>query len=118
MTPIELHIEYRGIPHLAKNVRDVGHPTFVAGTESRSLISQLASASRLLGMLAAAFEVIPMDANMFREWARVMAGKSDHLLEDGMIAATARVRGLVVVTRNVRDFAMFRVEVLNPFKSA
>ena len=26
--------------------------------------------------------------------------------------------GLVVVTRNVRDFEMFRVEVLNPFKSA
>jgi hypothetical protein len=50
MTPMELHIEYRGIPHLAKNVRDVGHPTFVAGTESRSLISQLTLASRLLGM--------------------------------------------------------------------
>jgi toxin FitB len=55
---------------------------------------------------------------MFREWARLMEGKSDHLLEDAMIAATARVRGLVVVTRNVRDFEMFRVEVLNPLKSA
>jgi hypothetical protein len=46
-----------------------------------------------------------------------MAGKSDHLLEDAMIAATARVRGLVVVTRNLRDFETFRVDVLNPFKS-
>ena len=71
-----------------------------------------------IDQLAAAYEVIPMDASMFREWARLMAGKSDQLLEDAMIAATARVRGLVVVTRNVRDFAMFRVEVLNPFKSA
>jgi len=59
-----------------------------------------------------------MDAGMFREWARLMAGKSDHLLEDAMIAATARVRGLVGVTRNVRDFEKFRVEVLNPFKTA
>jgi hypothetical protein len=42
MTPIELRVEHRGIPHLAKNERDVGHPTFVTGTESRSLISQLA----------------------------------------------------------------------------
>ncbi len=71
-----------------------------------------------IDQLAAAYEVIPMDASMFRESARLMAGKSDHLLEDAMIAATARVRGLVVVTRNVRDFEMFRVEVLNPFKSA
>src|ERR1700757_3942428 len=67
-----------------------------------------------IDQLAAAYEVIPMDASMFREWARLIAGKSDHLLEDAMIAATARVRGLVVVTRNVRDFQMFRVEVLNP----
>ena len=70
-----------------------------------------------IDQLAAVYEVIPMDATMFREWARLMAGKSDQLLEDAMIAATARVRGLVVVTRNVRDFAMFRVEVLNPFKT-
>jgi hypothetical protein len=27
MTPIELLVEYRGIPHLAKNERDVGHPS-------------------------------------------------------------------------------------------
>jgi len=71
-----------------------------------------------IDQLAAAYEVIPMDAGMFREWARLMAGKSDYLLEDAMIAATARVRGLVVVTRNVRDFQLFRVDVLNPFKTA
>ncbi len=59
-----------------------------------------------------------MDASMFRECGRLMAGKSGHLLEDAMIAATARVRGLVVVTGNVRDFEMFRVEALSPFKSA
>jgi toxin FitB len=71
-----------------------------------------------IDQLAAAYEVIPMDASMFREWARLMAGKPDHLLDDAMIAATARVRGLVVVTRNIRDFATFRVEVLNPFQGA
>jgi predicted nucleic acid-binding protein len=32
-----------------------------------------------------------------------------------MIAATAKVRGLTVVTRNVRDFQQFPVQVLNPF---
>jgi len=36
-------------------------------------------------------------------------------LFDSMIAATARSRGLTVVTRNVRDFEPAGVEVLNPF---
>jgi predicted nucleic acid-binding protein len=68
-----------------------------------------------IDQLADAYEVIPMDANMFREWARLMEGRSDQLLEDAMIAATARVRGLTVATRNVRDFKGLAVEVLNPF---
>jgi len=68
-----------------------------------------------IDQLSASYEVIPMDANMFREWARLMEGKSDPLLEDAMIAATARVRGLVVVTRKVRHFEVLAVEVLNPF---
>ena len=33
-----------------------------------------------------------------------------------MIAAIARVRGLTVVTRNVKDFKAFRVPLLNPFE--
>jgi predicted nucleic acid-binding protein len=35
-------------------------------------------------------------------------------IADGLIAATAVEHGLVVVTRNVKDFAGFGVEVLNP----
>ena len=65
--------------------------------------------------LAEAYEVIPMDAEMFREWARLMEGRSDQLLEDAMIAATARIRKLTVATRNVRDFKGLAVDVLNPF---
>jgi toxin FitB len=68
-----------------------------------------------IDQLSEAYEVIPMDATIFREWARLMEGRSDDLLEDAMIAATARVRGLTVATRNVRDFKGLAVEVLNPF---
>lgn len=71
-----------------------------------------------LDQLASAYEVLPMDASVFRAWARLMHRRSDTLYEDAMIAATAVVHGLTVVTRNTRDFAPFGVPVLDPFLSA
>ena len=64
---------------------------------------------------AAMWNVLPMDVRAFRTWARLMHGRSDTLMTDAMIAATAIVHELVVVTRNVRDFAPFGVATLNPF---
>jgi hypothetical protein len=39
-------------------------------------------------------------------------------MRDAMIAATAAVYGLTIVTRNVRDFRHFGVKTLDPFKAA
>lgn len=64
------------------------------------------------------YRCIPMDVPCFREWARLMDRKAASLSEDAMIAATARVHGLVVATRNERDFAQLDVRVVNPFKSS
>ena len=72
--------------------------------------------SAWLDQLAAAYQVLPMDGRVFRDWARLMHRKSDTLYEDAMIAATARVHGLTVVTRNVTDFKALGVEILNPFE--
>ena len=66
--------------------------------------------------LGGAAQILSMDASCFREWARLMEGKQDHLLEDAMIAATARIHGLVVATRNDADFAQLDVPVVNPFR--
>ena len=65
--------------------------------------------------LAASFNVIPMDARCFRQWAKLMHRQSDTVYEDAMIAATAQIHKLTVVTRNVRDFERFQVPLLNPF---
>ena len=46
-----------------------------------------------------------------------MHRRSSILNADAMIAATAIVHGLTVVTRNVRDFEQFGVALLNPFAS-
>jgi toxin FitB len=61
-------------------------------------------------------QILPMDAICFCEWGRLMEGKQEHLLEDAMIAATARIHGLVVATRNDKDFARLNVPVENPFR--
>ncbi len=66
--------------------------------------------------VAAAYNVLPMDAATFRQWAKLMHRQSDTVYEDAMIAATALVHKLTVVTRNVRDFKRFNVPVLNPFR--
>src|SRR5947209_12685483 len=58
--------------------------------------------------LAASYQILPMDTICFREWGRIVAckpddRKPDELLEDAMIAATARVYQLIVATRNEAD---------------
>lgn len=67
--------------------------------------------------LASSLNVLPMDAACFRQWGRLMHRQSDTVSEDAMIAATAQVHRLTVVTRNLRDFARFEVPLLNPFEA-
>lgn len=66
--------------------------------------------------VAAAYNVLPMDAATFRQWAKLMHRQSDTVYEDAMIAATALVHKLTVVTRNVGDFKRFGVPMLNPLR--
>jgi predicted nucleic acid-binding protein len=77
--------------------------------------AKAAEIEQWLELVALSYSVIPMDAGIFRLWAKLMHRQSDTLYEDAMIAATAQAHHLVVVTRNVADFRHFGVQVLNPF---
>ena len=65
--------------------------------------------------VAQTYHVLSMDANTFRVWAKLMHKESNTVYEDAMIAATAIVHNLIVVTRNLRDFKRFEVQTFNPF---
>jgi len=72
---------------------------------------------RWIDRLPNSYQVLPMDTECFREWGRIMVKKSPELLQDAMIAATARVHRLIVATGNERDFKQLDVRTFNPFKN-
>lgn len=69
-----------------------------------------------LDEVAATYNILDLDGNAFRAWAKLMHKKSDTLYEDGMIAAIAKVNKLIVVTRNTTDFECFDIKLFNPFE--
>ena len=56
-----------------------------------------------------------VDGTVVDEWGRLRARRSMPVM-DAFIAATARVHGLTLVTRDVRDFANLGVTLLNPLE--
>jgi toxin FitB len=68
-----------------------------------------------LDNLAHSYNIIPVDAGVFRRWAKLMHRRPDHHMEDALIAATALAHRLTVATRNVDAFRPFDVEIVNPF---
>jgi toxin FitB len=59
--------------------------------------------------------IFGIDRRIAEMWGRINARRGPPAI-DGLIAATALVHQLTVVTRNVRDFAPSGVAVLNPFE--
>lgn len=58
--------------------------------------------------------ILPVDLNVVDEWARMNVPNPRPVL-DSMLAATAKVHGLVLVTRDVTAIARTGVEFLNPW---
>jgi hypothetical protein len=58
--------------------------------------------------------ILPVDARVAEQWGRLTAMRSGSVI-DTLMAATAQVFDLVLVTRNVKDVAWTGVSCLNPF---
>src|SRR5207249_3825768 len=59
--------------------------------------------------------LLPIDLAIADEWGRLSAARSSPVI-DTLLAATARVHGLTLATRNVRDIAWTGVSFVNPFE--
>jgi len=72
-----------------------------------------------LGRLRREFgdRLLPVTEAVALEWGVLNAGDPLPVV-DGLLAATARVHGLTLVTRNVADFAGTGVALLDPFTFA
>lgn len=61
--------------------------------------------------------ILPVDVRVAAHWGR-LSGRVGHDGADLLIAATALVHGLTVVTRNVRHFLPTGAAVIDPFTPA
>ena len=58
--------------------------------------------------------ILPVDLRIAEEWGRMNVPDPLPVI-DGLLAATARVHGLTLVTRNVKDMARVGIPCLDPF---
>lgn len=74
-----------------------------------------------LGNVQSAYgeRILPIDLRVARRWGELAAHARDRgrplPVTDGLIAATAQVHGLAVITRNVKDFRETGVMLIDPW---
>ena len=88
----------------------------IARIRGRGDRQQASALERWLQDVEAGFEdrVLPVTLPVAAAWGRQQYAQPLPVV-DGLIAATAQVHDLTVVTRNVKDFELAGVQVLNPF---
>ena len=104
----------RGDLHQA-SARDRGELILVIDGE-RGDTAQASGLERWLREVETGFEdrVLPVTLPVAAAWGRQQYTQPLPVI-DALIAATARVHGMTVVTRNVKDFELAGTQVLNPF---
>jgi toxin FitB len=81
--------------------------------------SAAAALESWLGRIAEAHRdhIVPIDRAIAEEWGRMNVPDPTPVV-DGLLAATAKVMGLTLATRNVGDIARSGVSAVNPFGSS
>ncbi len=70
----------------------------------------------LTGLIASYRDkILPVTVDIAEEWGRLNASPQPPPVIDGLMAATANVHRLTLVTRNVGDIARTGVQFINPF---
>lgn len=60
--------------------------------------------------------ILPVDRAVANEWGRLTASRPLPVI-DGLLAATAKIHRMTLVTRNTAEIADLDVHILNPFES-
>ena len=78
-------------------------------SQARALEKWLTAVGKAFGE-----RVLPVDSAVADEWGRMSASRPLPVI-DGLLAATAKIHGMTLVTRNARNVAGLDVRILNPF---
>lgn len=78
-------------------------------TQAKSLENWLVTVEKAFGE-----RILPVDRAVANEWGRLNANRPVPVI-DGLLAATANIHRMTLVTRNIADIADLDVNVLNPF---
>ena len=105
--PDRLHVSVLTLGEIAQGI---------ARVRGRGDRHQASALERWLADVETGFEerILPVDLPVAAAWGRQQYAQPLPVLA-ALIAATARVHGMTVVTRNAKDFELAGVQVLNPF---
>lgn len=106
MSPLDLHMSVLSIGEIRKGIEKLRERDGNAACEIEGW----------LGDIEDAFgdRVLPIDRRIAHAWGHLSARAGENPV-DVMLAATAQVYNLTLVTRNVRDVSRLGITVLNPF---
>lgn len=102
----ELYLSVLVVGEIRKGIERIRHRRASSAVSLESWLNEIISAH--------ADRVLPVTTEIAEAWGELSAWQALPVI-DTLIAATAHVHRLTVVTRNARDMARTGVRVLNPF---